>query len=450
MMIKQIFPLALISSLRFFGLFIVLPVIGLYADEFHTSAFLAGMAAGGYALTQIFFQTPFGIWSDKYNRKHVVGIGLIIFLLGSLVCAFADRFGEQSIYVLIIGRFLQGAGAIGGVVSAQIADLVREEERNKAMAVMGGGIFISFVLAMLLSPIVASHFGLNTLFLITSVMCVLSLIILYWKVPNTPNVRYQYTQNDLGTLLKDKNLLIMNLSAFLQKFLMIFAFVCVSLGLNHRFGMVEGDLWHVYVPAAIVGVLAMGPASIFAQKKGKFKTIMLAGIFAFIISYFLMALALPQNSLLLFALGVLIFFVGFAMHEPIMQSLASRYPKAHQKGAALGIFTTLGYVGSAFGGMCGGWLYEEIGLFHLSWVIALVCILWAVVLGIFLSNPAHHKNVYVSLSEIGGNTGILKNLDTLDGVIEWYINQTQALVIIKYDDNYIAQEKILELITKAY
>ncbi|WP_334092639.1 MFS transporter, partial [Helicobacter typhlonius] len=162
---KHLLPLTLISSLRFFGLFIVLPIIGLYTDEFHTSAFLAGLAAGGYAMTQIIFQTPFGILSDKYNRKHIVGIGLLIFLLGSLVCAFSTN-----ITMLIIGRFLQGAGAIGGVVSAQIADLVREEQRNKAMAVMGAGIFISFILAMFLSPVVASYFGLNTLFFITSAL----------------------------------------------------------------------------------------------------------------------------------------------------------------------------------------------------------------------------------------------------------------------------------------
>lgn len=442
-MIRQIFPLALISSLRFFGLFIVLPVIGLYADEFHTSAFLAGLAAGGYALTQIFFQTPFGVWSDKYNRKHIVGIGLIVFLLGSLVCAFADRFGEWSIYVLIFGRFLQGAGAVGGVVSAQIADLVREEERNKAMAIMGGGIFISFVLAMLLSPIVASHFGLNALFLITSALCVLSLIILYWKVPNTPSVRYHYTQNDLGALLKDKNLLMMNLSAFLQKFLMIFAFVCVSLGLTHHFKMAEGDLWQVYVPAALVGVLAMGPSSVFAQKKGQFKGVMLFGIFAFVVAYFLMAFA--HDSLLLFGAGVLVFFVGFALQEPLMQSLASRYPKAHQKGAALGIFTTLGYAGSALGGMCGGFLYEQIGLFNLSFIIAAVCVAWAIMLWLFLSNPKHHKNLYIPLGELA-HSEVLKRLDKVDGVIEWYINQTQAVAIVKYDDTRAEGDSILAVL----
>ncbi|MCX2717272.1 MFS transporter [Helicobacter sp. MIT 21-1697] len=442
-MIKQIFPLALISSLRFFGLFIVLPIIGLYTDEFHTSAFLAGLAAGGYALTQIIFQTPFGIWSDKYNRKHIVGIGLIIFLLGSLVCAFST-----DITMLIIGRFLQGVGAIGGVVSAQIADLVKEEERNKAMAVMGAGIFISFILAMLLSPIVASHYGLNTLFFITSALCVISLIILYWKVPNTPSVKYHFQDNTFNALLKDKNLLIMNLSAFLQKFLMIFAFVCISLALTHQFDMPEEKLWYIYAPAALIGVFAMGPSSVFAQKKGQFKAVMLFGICAFMFSYFLMAFSIPQNSLILFASGVLIFFIGFAIHEPIMQSLASRYPKAHQKGAALGIFTTLGYVGSALGGMCGGWLYEEIGLFKLSLIIAAVCIIWVVLLIVFLSNPRNHKNIYLPLDEKGDALNQLTNLDTLEGVIEWYINQNEHIAIIKYDDTLIQKEQILSLLHK--
>lgn len=434
---KHLLPLTLITSLRFFGLFIVLPIIGLYTDEFQTSAFLAGLAAGGYALTQIIFQTPFGILSDKYNRKHIVGIGLLIFLIGSLVCAFSSN-----ITMLIIGRFLQGAGAIGGVVSAQIADLVREEQRNKAMAVMGAGIFTSFILAMFLSPIVASHFGLETLFLITSALCVLSLIILYTKVPDTPRVKYHFNESNAQNILTDKNLLIMNLSAFLQKFLMIFAFVCVSITLTHHFGLSEDELWYIYAPAGIAGVFAMGPSSVFAQKKGQFKAVMLAGICAFVCSYFLMAYAMSHNELIVFGIAVLIFFMGFAIHEPIMQSLASRYPKAHQKGAALGVFTTLGYAGSALGGICGGWLYEEVGLFVLSLGIAGVCIIWAMLLMIFLNNPKNHKNIYLPLDE----SPRLNILDKQQGVIEWYINQSENIAIIKYDDTLIHKEQILTLI----
>ncbi len=438
---KHLLPLTLISSLRFFGLFIVLPIIGLYTDEFHTSAFLAGLAAGGYAMTQIIFQTPFGILSDKYNRKHIVGIGLLIFLLGSLVCAFSTN-----ITMLIIGRFLQGAGAIGGVVSAQIADLVREEQRNKAMAVMGAGIFISFILAMFLSPVVASYFGLNTLFFITSALCVVSIIILYTSVPDTPRVQYQFNDSSMQQILTNKNLLIMNLSALLQKFLMIFAFICVSITLTHHFDLDESQLWYIYVPAALAGVFAMGPSSIFAQKKGQFKSVMFFGIIAFVISYFLMAYAVSSNTLILFGVAVLLFFVGFAIHEPIMQSLASRYPKAHQKGAALGVFTTLGYVGSALGGACGGWLYDKIGLFSLSIIIALVCVVWALLLIIFLQNPKNHKNIYLSLEEV--DLSCLKLLDNQPGLIEWYINQTENVAIIKYDDTLIQKEQILSVLHK--
>lgn len=437
-MMKRVFPLALISSLRFFGLFIVLPIIGLYTDVFHTSAFLAGLAAGGYALTQIIFQTPFGIWSDKFNRKYIIGIGLLIFLLGSLVCAFSS-----DIIMLIIGRFLQGAGAIGGVVSAQIADLVREEERNKAMAVMGAGIFISFILAMLLSPIIAYHLGLNALFLITSILCALSLVILYWKVPDTPIVKYHFHDSGMANLFKDKNLLIMYLSAFLQKFLMIFAFVCVSLALTHHFLLDSGKLWYIYAPSAVVGVIAMGPVSVFAQKKGQFKAVMLFGICAFVLAYFIMAFGFFEINITFFGIGVLVFFIGFAVHEPIMQSLASRYPKAHQKGAALGIFTTLGYAGSALGGICGGWLYEEMGLFILSLIIAGVCAIWGALLICFLSNPKNHKNIYLSLDNVSDDLLTLKQLDSMKGIIEWYINENERLLIVKYDDTIAHEAQIL-------
>lgn len=431
---KQILPLALIAALRFFGLFIILPVIGLYADIFHTSAFLAGLAAGGYAITQILFQTPFGVLSDKFNRKNIIAIGLVIFLFGSLICALSS-----DITMLIIGRFLQGAGAIGGVVSAQIADLVKEEERNKAMAIMGAFIFASFILAMLLSPILASAYGVNMLFWLTALLCVISLLILYLKVPNAPSVAYHYHNSSILNVLTNKNMLIMHLSAFLQKFLMIFAFVCVSLALTHSFDMPDSKLYLVYAPAALFGILAMGPMSILAQKRGQFKAVMLFGIICFVIAYFLMALALESSNLVCFVCGVIIFFVGFAVHEPIMQSLASRYPLAHQKGAALGIFTTLGYVGSALGGILGGILYEYLGLFYLAQIIALICVIWGLVLMLYLSNPKNHKNLYLPSALVKDK---LNALDSSQGVIEWYINTSQNIAIIKYDDTIISKEQI--------
>lgn len=335
---------------------------------------------------------------------------------------------------------MQGVGAIGGVISAQISDLVREEERNKAMAIMGGGIFASFILAMLLSPIITSHFGLNTLFFITSGLCAISIIILYWKVQDTPSVHYAFKDKTHTSIIMDKNLLVMNLSSFLQKFLMIFTFVCTSFALKKTFGIPEGDFWHIYLPASIAGILAMGPSSVFAQKKGYYKAVMLFGIIAFALAYILIAISILHQAFILFSMGVFIFFMGFSVHEPIMQSLASRYPKAHQKGTALGVFTTFGYVGSALGGICGGWLYEHMGLFSLSILIASICVVWGGILILFLTNPKNHKNIYIPLDEATRER--LSAINPL-GIIEWYINQSEQIIIIKYDANLSTKEDIL-------
>lgn len=435
-MFKDVFALTLVSSFRFFGLFVALPAIGLYTDAFGTSAFLAGVAAGGYAITQIIFQTPFGIWSDRYDKKRIIAIGLVIFILGSLVCALSD-----SIMMLIVGRFLQGAGAIGGVISAQIADLVREEERSKAMAMMGAGIFISFILAMILGPLIAGNIGLQAIFLLTAVLNIIALVLLLVCVPPTPQIAYTYRNTDFINILKNPNLQVLNASAFLQKFLMIFTFVVVGVALKKYFDITESSLWEIYAPGAIVGLLSLAPASILAQKKGYFKQVLLVGVVAFMLAYILLAYAIYVESLWIFVLGVVVFFVGFSIHEPIMQTLASRYPKAHQKGSALGFLTTLGFVGSALGALCSGVLYESLGLLRLSIGVVVVCVLWAILMLVRLHNPNNEKNLYLSIDSY--TQAELENLDNVSGIIEWYINTTQGVVIVKYDDMLIGKDEIL-------
>ena len=181
-LIKQTIPLSLILAGRFFGLFVVMPVLSLYALSMEgMSPILVGIAIGGYALTQVLFQIPFGFLSDKFGRKSIIALGLIIFIIGSAVCAMSD-----DIYMLILGRFLQGAGAIGGVVSAMIADLVKEEKRTKAMALMGATISLSFTTALILGPILSAYFGVASLFWITCFFVVLSLGFLFLFVPDAP------------------------------------------------------------------------------------------------------------------------------------------------------------------------------------------------------------------------------------------------------------------------
>jgi predicted MFS family arabinose efflux permease len=220
-MFKKVFPLSAILSLRFLGLFLVLPVISIYAASMTDNLLLVGIIVGGYALTQALFQVPFGVMSDKIGRKPTLLVGLIIFLIGSLIAAFAT-----DIYTLMLGRFLQGAGAIGSVITAMISDLVEEEVRGKAMAIMGGTIALSFAIAMGLGPVVGASFGVDTLFIITAVLAILAMILLFTKVPTPPRIKHVYHKTaKTSDILKDPNLLNMIIINAMQKGLMTVAFV---------------------------------------------------------------------------------------------------------------------------------------------------------------------------------------------------------------------------------
>ena len=330
-MFKAILPLSFVVFLRFLGLFIVLPVISLYATEFgETSAILLGLAVGAAYLTQIIFQTPFGILSDKIDRKKVVMAGLLIFLIGSVICALADN-----IYLLILGRFIQGAGAIGGVVSAQITDLVREEQRTGAMAIMGGGIFASFTLAMLIGPLIGGYVGVAWLFWLTAALTLISMLLLALKVPPTPKISYSFEQAPQKSA-RNRNLTIMNCSSFLEKMFMTLIFVVIPLCFVNELGAHKEDLWKIYTPAALCGIFALAPASILAEKYGRAKLVLGYGVGLFLLAYILLAIGGAENYLWLFVAGIVLFFIGFATLEPIMQSLTSKYAKAHERRQGIG------------------------------------------------------------------------------------------------------------------
>lgn len=437
-LLKQSLPLSLILASRFFGLFIVMPVLSLYALFLEgASPILIGIAMGGYALTQVLFQIPFGFLSDKFGRKSMIAIGLVVFALGSLVCALST-----DIYGLILGRLMQGAGAVGGVISAMIADLVREENRTKAMALMGGTISLSFTFALILGPILAANFGVPSLFWITCILALIGLVILWAAVPNAPKVTYSFSHKsgEYSAILKNKNLQIMNLTNFLQKGFMTLAFLIIPIALVKGFEMPKEDLWQVYIPASLLGFFAMAPAAILAEKKGKFKSVMIAGILLFVLSFLLML----SESQAVFIIGVLVFFVGFSVHEPIMQSLASRYCKAHQKGSAMGIFTSFGYLGSFFGALLGGHFYTFFSMLSITMFVVIASFLWILLLGL-LANPTFQKNLYLPLKDrIAQET--LEVLGELRGVLEWYINESEQVVVVKYDKHLLEEGEILEFV----
>lgn len=264
-MLKTVLPLSFIVGTRFFGLFIVLPVLSLYALNLKgANEFLVGLLVGVYALTQMALQVPFGIISDKIGRKKTMLIGLVVFIIGSLVCSYAD-----DIYTMMFGRLLQGAGAIGAVATAMISDFINEENRGKAMAIMGSFIGLSFAASLVLSPLMSAKFGLSSLFDLSAILSLICIVLLFSVVPKEHTIVHENTKTPLKKLLKEKNLALMNLTNCMQKMLMSIAFLSIPLVLVHEFNYPSENLWHVYVSSMVLGFLAMGLSDLRRKKRLK-------------------------------------------------------------------------------------------------------------------------------------------------------------------------------------
>ncbi len=438
-MFRQVAPLSTIVALRFFGLFIVLPTISIYAMSLPgSSTTIVGMVIGGYALTQMLFQIPFGAMSDKIGRKTTITIGLLVFATGSVVSAVAT-----DIDMLIAGRLLQGAGAIGAVVTAMISDLVVEHKRTKAMAIMGGMIAGSFALAMIIGPVVGASYGIDTLFYITAILSLVSIVLLYTIVPNPPKTIHDYHEKaTLLPLLFDKNLFKMNMTNMLQKGLMTFVFMISPIIMIQNYGWDKMELVYLYLPAMLAGVLAMAPASIIAEKRGKYKEVLIIGVLFFGFAFGFFGFVATEEF---FIGGVVLFFIGFNMHEPIMQSVAVKFSKTYQKGLSLGIFNSFGYLGTFVGGVLGGYLYDSIGLQSLSVVVVVVSVLWLAMIA-SLTNPKKLQTIYVKNSDIDRSNLDRLNYSTMP-IQEWYENNTEQMIIVKFYDDKTDEQTIKEAIT---
>ncbi|PPB71293.1 MFS transporter [Campylobacter hyointestinalis] len=428
-MIKTVLPLSFITASRFFGLFIVLPVLSLYALNLKgANEFLVGLLVGVYAITQMILQVPFGALSDKFGRKATMSFGLIVFIIGSLVCASAD-----DIYTMLLGRLIQGSGAIGAVATAMISDFVSEEKRGHAMAIMGGMIGISFGLSMVLSPILSSKFGLSSLFYLSALLCVFCIVLLYAVVPSEIKVVHHEPKIGFLKLLKQKNLFIMNITNLMQKMLMSAAFVAIPIILVGEMGFDGKNLWIVYALASLFGFVSMGMAGFLGDAKGHSKKLLLIGVVLFIAAY--LAFAFSKNSTF-FIVGVVLFFIGFNLHEPIMQSCASKFALSSQKGSALGIFNAFGYCGSFLGGVLGGYFLHKFDITTLAIFYAVLSILWLALLSL-LSDPKIFKNLYLESADFSKLDGIL-------GIIERY--HSKRGYVIKYNSNLINESEIRSIL----
>jgi len=438
---KTVLPLSAILSLRFFGLFLVLPILSTYALGMEGSTpLLVGVIVGGYALTQAIFQVPFGTMSDKIGRKPTLLIGLVIFLVGSIICAVSG-----DIYMLMIGRFLQGAGAIGAVIPAMISDLVPEEKRGHAMALMGGTIAISFALAMAIGPVIGAYFGVQSLFWITGLLSIAAMLILFTKVPTPPKIHHIYhSSTTTADILKDPNLLSMIVTNGMQKGLMTVAFVIIPILLiqpEYGFLWDKKELWHAYLPAMFMGLVAMGPAAVFGEKHNKPREIFLLSIVLFIVAFTLMGFATKGWE---FILGVVSFFIAFNMMEPLVQSMISKFAKVHQKGAALGIANGFAYFMTFIGGTLAGIALQYSNRETLAIGLIVVTTLW--LLWTFkMQNPHRYSHLYLPMDDVDQEK--LSGLEH-EHIAEWYINETENVAVVKYRKSLIEEEAIKAKIVK--
>jgi MFS family permease len=368
--------LAGVFSLRMFGLFVILPVVALYADTLPggESATLIGLAIGIYGLTQAIFQIPLGRLSDFWGRKRTIYLGLCIFIMGSLVAACAD-----SLLMLCIGRGIQGAGAVSSAAIALNADLTRDEVRTKSMAIIGITIGFTFLLSIVLGPVLDGFVGLSGIFLITALLTCVSIAVVYFYVPDPEPIgkRGEDSPVKLQVILSNRDLLRLDLGIFSLHGILMAMFVSLPFILAG----LEGGLitWQFYLAVMVSSIFIMLPLMMLSEKFGHRKAVFLFSIMMIILAELLLGVFdFGQVGL---GLALVIFFGAFNLLEASLPSWVSRVADPKSKGTALGVYSTSQYLGTFIGGVAGGWTYQHYsgqGVFIFSAVWALVWLLASV------------------------------------------------------------------------
>ena len=369
-----VLKVSLVMATRMLGLLMLFPVISVYAtNEYqNTTPFLIGLTIGIYGLTQAFFQIPFGYLSDRFGRKPLLYIGLCLFFLGSILAAIST----DIIYV-ILGRALQGSGAISAVLMAFLADSISEENRSKANAFVGFQIGLAFMLSLLIGPTIASIAGLSGIFWSIALLSVISLTIVA-SLPDTKPINYYRLSIEEFKKILNPKLLRLDFSGFVLHLMLASAFIVMPLLLVENNIINIADNWKLYLPAMIMSFVGMIPLIIIAEKLQKTKLILLISIALLIISQLLFyELKLNFN---IFLIVLSLFFVAFNTIEAILPSLLSRTASSSKRGLAMGVFSTSQFLGTFFGGAIGGLIYDIFSLNSVFLFTIFMAIIWWLVI----------------------------------------------------------------------
>jgi MFS family permease len=429
--LRAALSLAAVFSVRLLGLFMIYPVFATYARNLSgASPYLIGEALGIYGLSQGLLQIPFGLLSDKIGRKVMIVLGLILFAAGSAVAALST-----SIDGVIIGRALQGGGAVGSVILALVADLTAEENRTKAMALVGVTIGGSFMVALVAGPIVASFVGVAGIFWLMVMLALVGIGITQFVVPNPPRLRVHRDAEAvpamIGGVLRDRELLRLDVGIFVLHAMLTASFLVVPGLLHGTLDVPVGKQWMVYLPVMLVSVVVMVPAIVVAEKYRRMKGVFVGAVTALLASQVMLYVGAGNVYVLLAAM--LVFFSAFNVMEASLPSLITKAAPADAKGTAMGLYSSLQFLGIFAGGVIGGFANQHGGNSAVFALTAALALLWLLAAAT-MAQPSYLTTRLIPIADgKAGDAGLAAKLRQVPGVAEAVVIAEDKLAYLKVD-----------------
>lgn len=443
---RSTFALSSIFALRMLGLFMIIPVFSVAGQAYqYATPALIGLAVGVYGLTQALLQIPFSLIADRYSRKPLVVLGLLLFALGGAIAAMSD-----TIYGVIIGRAIAGCGAVSAVVMALLADVTREENRMKAMAMMGMSIGLSFVVAFSLGPWLTGLVGISGLFWVTTVMG-LAAIAMLLMVPKVTRHHKNFQQGYLAQLkqvIKIGDLNRLHVSVFTLHLLLTAMFIYVPSQLIEFADLPLSSHGWVYLPLLVLSLFFAFPSIILAEKYRKMRGIFLTAIAGIIVGLLVLIFGFESKYILLTGLGI--FFIAFNVMEALLPSWLSKVAPIQSKATAMGVNASSQFLGAFFGGTLGGQLLL-LNDTSMGWsILTAVAIIWLLI-SFGLAQPRYLSSLVLSLPENRQTDEWTSQLLSIHGIEEVVVMPEQQVAYVKVDKQQIndtARQQLTHLLGK--